>query len=102
MGDASTNIGNKRMGEIDVKPFQNACKQKYSPDEAEVQATAQCSLWQELLKNPNWHPFKIINVGGTHEVCCLYIILTLYCDTCANYHGHNLNFTFAYGINHML
>ncbi|KAK4846197.1 hypothetical protein QYF36_014247 [Acer negundo] len=67
MGDGSTNIGNKRMGEIDVKPFQNACKQKYSPDEAEVQAMAQCSLWQELLKNPNWHPFKIINVGGTHE-----------------------------------
>ncbi|KAK2644749.1 hypothetical protein Ddye_019944 [Dipteronia dyeriana] len=62
---ACTNIGIKRMGEIDVKPFQNACKQKYSADEAEVQAMTQCSSWQEHLKNPNWHPFKIINVGET-------------------------------------
>ncbi|KAH7564656.1 hypothetical protein JRO89_XS09G0002500 [Xanthoceras sorbifolium] len=64
---ARTNVGIKRMGEIDVKPFQNACKQKYSPDEAQVQAFTQCSLWQEHLKDSNWHPFKIINVGGAPQ-----------------------------------
>ncbi|XP_031269970.1 factor of DNA methylation 1-like [Pistacia vera] len=59
-----TTIGIKKMGEIDPKPFQNACKQKFSPEEAQVQASTLCSLWQKNLKNPEWHPFKIIEVGG--------------------------------------
>lgn len=56
------------MGEIDVKPFQNACKLKYSPDEVEVQAITECSAWQEHLKDPDWHPFKVIDAGGEHKV----------------------------------
>ncbi|XP_043812238.1 factor of DNA methylation 1 isoform X4 [Manihot esculenta] len=56
-----TNIGVKRMGEIDEKPFFNTCKLRFPPEEAQVQATTLCSLWQENLKNPDWHPFKIIN-----------------------------------------
>ncbi|KAJ0076445.1 hypothetical protein Patl1_34717 [Pistacia atlantica] len=61
---ARTIIGIKRMGEIDPKAFQKACKQKFSLEEAQVQASTLCSLWQENLKNPEWHPFKIIEGGG--------------------------------------
>ncbi|XP_031277784.1 factor of DNA methylation 1-like isoform X2 [Pistacia vera] len=67
MLDARTVIGIKRMGEIDPKPFQNACMQKFSLEEAQVQAFTLCSLWQENLKNPEWHPFKIIDVGGNAQ-----------------------------------
>ncbi|WCJ30961.1 XH/XS domain-containing protein [Euphorbia peplus] len=55
-----TNIGIKRMGEIDQKPFMDVCKQKFSLEEAQVQASTLCSLWQENLKDQQWHPFKII------------------------------------------
>ncbi|KDP41984.1 hypothetical protein JCGZ_27002 [Jatropha curcas] len=63
-----TNIGIKRMGEIDQKAFLNTCKQKFATEEAQVQASTLCSLWQENLKDPNWHPFKIVtDAEGKHE-----------------------------------
>ncbi|KAF5741773.1 factor of DNA methylation 1-like [Tripterygium wilfordii] len=61
LGTHTTDIGIKRMGEIDSKPFQNKCKEIFSPDEAMVQAAIVCSLWQENLLDPQWHPFKIIS-----------------------------------------
>ncbi|XP_038713923.1 factor of DNA methylation 1-like [Tripterygium wilfordii] len=60
----TTHIGIKRMGEIDSKPFQNKCKERFSPDEALVQAAIICSLWQEKLLDLGWHPFKIITRGN--------------------------------------
>ncbi|XP_059642065.1 factor of DNA methylation 1-like [Cornus florida] len=63
----NTLIGIKRMGEIDVKPFQNTCKLKFPPEEAQIKASEQCSLWQESLKKPEWHPFKILFVEGKHQ-----------------------------------
>ncbi|KAL9462958.1 hypothetical protein AB3S75_000878 [Citrus x aurantiifolia] len=62
---AGTNIGVKRLGEIDPKPFQDACKNKFPLEEAQVEASTLCSLWQENLKATEWHPFKIIHVEGT-------------------------------------
>ncbi|XP_034680399.1 factor of DNA methylation 1-like isoform X1 [Vitis riparia] len=59
-----TNIGLKRMGELDEKPFLNTCKQRFSLEEANVQAYTLVSLWQENLKKPEWHPFKIVEVEG--------------------------------------
>ncbi|PPR96383.1 hypothetical protein GOBAR_AA24296 [Gossypium barbadense] len=59
-----TNIGLKRMGELDPKAFHDTCKSRFPPDEAEIQATTLCSSWQENLKNPDWHPFKVIVEGG--------------------------------------
>ncbi|KAB1226741.1 hypothetical protein CJ030_MR4G013723 [Morella rubra] len=65
----NTNIGIKRMGEIDLKPFQNACKQRFPPEEANVQTVTLCSLWQENLKDPQWYPFKVVdNEGNTQEI----------------------------------
>ncbi|KAG8656187.1 hypothetical protein MANES_04G103900v8 [Manihot esculenta] len=57
------NIGIKEMGKIDEKPFLRACKQIYRPCKAQLQATTQCSLWQENLKDQDWYPFKTIFIS---------------------------------------
>ncbi|KAL5698885.1 hypothetical protein ACHQM5_029864 [Ranunculus cassubicifolius] len=59
----------KRMGELDEKPFQKACKLKYSGEEASIKAAELCSQWQDHLGKPEWHPFKVIEDGGqTKEI----------------------------------
>ncbi|TYI70537.1 hypothetical protein E1A91_D08G228500v1 [Gossypium mustelinum] len=40
-----TNIGLKRMGELDPKAFHDTCKSRFPPDEAEIQATTLYSSW---------------------------------------------------------
>ncbi|KAL1221413.1 Factor of DNA methylation 1 [Cardamine amara subsp. amara] len=60
---AQTDIGVKRMGELDEKPFLNVCKRRYSADEATVEAATLCSTWQENLSKPSWHPFKLEGTG---------------------------------------
>ncbi|XP_074314955.1 factor of DNA methylation 1-like [Silene latifolia] len=62
-----TNIGVKRMGEINGKAFVTVCKNKFSADDALMKATEGCSLWQENLKDPAWHPYKIIHVDGNPQ-----------------------------------
>ncbi|XP_061363726.1 protein INVOLVED IN DE NOVO 2-like [Gastrolobium bilobum] len=61
------NIGVKRMGELDTRPFLQAMKKKYNEEEAEDRASELCSLWEEYLKDPDWHPFKIIVIEGEHQ-----------------------------------
>ncbi|XP_078176544.1 factor of DNA methylation 5-like [Carex rostrata] len=56
-------IGIKRMGEIDDKPIREAFKRKFPKRDAEIQAAMISSKWQDELKNPEWHPFKIVTVG---------------------------------------
>lgn len=63
------NVGVKRMGELDVRPFLEALKKKYNVEDAEDRASELCSLWEEYLKDPNWHPFKIALIDGKHQVC---------------------------------
>ncbi|XP_042012539.1 factor of DNA methylation 1-like [Salvia splendens] len=58
LSSSRVNIGIKKMGELDEKAFENACKQRYSPEEADIKAAELCSLWQEKLKNQDWHPFQ--------------------------------------------
>lgn len=65
LGPRST-IGIKRMGELDEKPFLESCKQRYKVD-PELKAAELCSMWQEHLKDPNWHPFKIVTTGSRAE-----------------------------------
>ncbi|KAL5731039.1 hypothetical protein ACHQM5_003802 [Ranunculus cassubicifolius] len=62
-----TFIGVKRMGQLDVKPFHEASKRKYPPEEVEMRSAQFCSLWDNYLRDPNWHPFKIITVGEEHK-----------------------------------
>ncbi|XP_026439510.1 factor of DNA methylation 4-like isoform X1 [Papaver somniferum] len=57
-------IGVKRMGELELKPFYDMCKRKYCSDEANVKAVEICTSWEACLRDPHWHPFKIIEVGN--------------------------------------
>ncbi|GKE35670.1 factor of DNA methylation 1-like protein, partial [Tanacetum coccineum] len=55
-----TNIGVKRMGEIDMKAFHDACKEKFDAEEAPIKAVELCTLWQDKLKNLEWYPLKMV------------------------------------------
>ncbi|XP_057480864.1 factor of DNA methylation 4-like isoform X1 [Actinidia eriantha] len=53
-------IGVKWMGELDNRPFHIAAKRKYSDIEADEKAMKLCSMWDAYLRDPSWHPFKIV------------------------------------------
>ncbi|XP_022864118.1 protein INVOLVED IN DE NOVO 2-like [Olea europaea var. sylvestris] len=65
----STNgqIGVKRMGELNSKPFHEAIKRKYDEVEADERATELCSLWEEYLRDSEWHPIKVVEIKGKHQ-----------------------------------
>ncbi|XP_009610605.1 protein INVOLVED IN DE NOVO 2-like isoform X2 [Nicotiana tomentosiformis] len=60
-------IGVKRMGELDSRPFLEAMKRRYNEVEAEEIASELCSLWEEYLRDPEWHPIKVISINGKHQ-----------------------------------
>ncbi|CAK8574569.1 unnamed protein product [Lathyrus sativus] len=62
-----TNIGTKRMGDLDQKVFVNACKKRFSEEEAGIKGVELCSMWQENVKNTAWHPFKVVKVNDEHK-----------------------------------
>lgn len=64
------------MGELDQKPFHVAAKKMYNSGEAAVKAVELCSLWEDHLRDPNWHPYKVIQKGQTAVVCSLLTIIT--------------------------
>ncbi|KAJ7960130.1 Factor of DNA methylation 2 [Quillaja saponaria] len=55
------------MGELDTRPFHEAMKRKYNEEDAEERASELCSLWEEYLKDPDWHPFKVTTVEEKHQ-----------------------------------
>jgi hypothetical protein len=63
-----SNIGIKRMGELDLKAFGIACGKKSSKEDAEVKYAMLCSKWEEEIRNPNWHPFRVKVVDGKEMV----------------------------------
>lgn len=71
-GGSSTRafIGVKRMGDLDNKPFCTATKLKYVKEEAEEKAIELCSHWEDQLRDPSWHPFRIIedDAGQAKEI----------------------------------
>uniref|UniRef100_A0A453F236 Factor of DNA methylation 1-5/IDN2 domain-containing protein n=1 Tax=Aegilops tauschii subsp. strangulata TaxID=200361 RepID=A0A453F236_AEGTS len=60
-------IGIKRMGDLDLKSFAIACKNKMSKEDAAVTASLLCSKWEEEIKDPEWHPFKVIMDEGKEK-----------------------------------
>ncbi|XP_057436898.1 factor of DNA methylation 4 [Lotus japonicus] len=50
----------KRMGDLDGKPFIKAAKRKFSGDDVNIKAVEFCSEWEDYLRDPSWHPFKIL------------------------------------------
>lgn len=67
-------IGVKRMGELDNRPFHEAMKRSYNESEADERATELCSLWEEYLRDPGWHPIKVVMVNGKPEVCFSFTV----------------------------
>ncbi|KAG9454702.1 hypothetical protein H6P81_007606 [Aristolochia fimbriata] len=55
------------MGELDQKPFQAACRRMFDGEEADIKAVELLSLWHEEIKDPIWHPFKIVKVHGSER-----------------------------------
>ncbi|XP_068477708.1 factor of DNA methylation 1-like isoform X2 [Phaseolus vulgaris] len=62
-----SNIGLKRMGELDQNVFVAKCKERFSPEEYGTKGVELCSLWQENVKNSAWHPFKVVVVDNNPE-----------------------------------
>ena len=65
MSRVRSHIGVKRMGELDQKAFVAACKEKIADD---VKLALLCSKWEDEIRQPEWHPFKVINVDGEAKV----------------------------------
>ncbi|CAH1417512.1 unnamed protein product [Lactuca virosa] len=60
-----TNIGVKRMGEINMKAFHGACKDTFDKEEAQIKTSESRSLWQNKVKShPEWH---VVEVDGDDE-----------------------------------
>lgn len=76
--DAEADIGVKRMGEVQVKPFQDACSKKFPYGDWEVKASEICSSWQGILGDPSWHPFKNNTVDGKLQVPLIYLCKFFY------------------------
>ncbi len=71
------NIGVKRMGELDSKPFLTTMKRKVSKVEVQQKALELCSQWEDYLRDPSWHPFKVkVDENGNAKVC-LYVIISV-------------------------
>ncbi|RLN24095.1 factor of DNA methylation 1-like [Panicum miliaceum] len=62
----------KMMGQLNEKPFEDACRWKYgkTDDEYKFRAVELISVWQGQLKDPSWHPFRIVEDanGKTKQV----------------------------------
>ncbi|KAI8573885.1 hypothetical protein RHMOL_Rhmol01G0310500 [Rhododendron molle] len=90
--DSHAYISVKKMGELDSKPFQAATK-RFVDEAAQEKSTANratdgqvttkrkyhegettddravelCSLWENYVRDPSWHPFKVICMEGDHK-----------------------------------
>ena len=63
------------MGDLDLKSFAIACKNKMSKEDAGVTASILCSKWEDEIRNPEWHPFKVVMDGGKAKVIISSLLL---------------------------
>ena len=68
MVNGRANIRLRRMGEIDMKVFYDACKMRFGQEEAQIKASELCTMWQDKLKDAGWHPFKVVIVNDEPKV----------------------------------
>ncbi|KAL6571127.1 hypothetical protein OROHE_002770 [Orobanche hederae] len=54
----------KKVGEINQKPFEDMRLKKSYGKNWRKECAELWSLWDENVKNPNWHPFKKIQING--------------------------------------
>ncbi|PIA35287.1 hypothetical protein AQUCO_03600156v1 [Aquilegia coerulea] len=60
-------VGIKKMGDLDIKPFQAACKRKHHDEVADDKAVKLCSLWDKHIRNPKWHPYKTVIINRENK-----------------------------------
>ncbi|XP_019235831.1 PREDICTED: factor of DNA methylation 4-like [Nicotiana attenuata] len=66
-------IGVKRMGELDIKRFQEITKKMFVED-ADLKAAELCSIWEAHLRDPKWHPFKVVTTeNGPKVIHCSFL-----------------------------
>lgn len=85
------------MGELDIKPFQEAAKRKISDEmnekavtkrefseKVQMKAIEWCSKWDGCVKDPSWHPFKVVTdregnskVQRLHKLC-LFVKINIF------------------------
>ncbi|CAK9188250.1 unnamed protein product [Ilex paraguariensis] len=85
-------IGVKRIGELDNKPFHDFAKRKFSKKEADEKAVELCSQWEDYLRDPSWHPFKVVMIEGgkDHKRIASYP-----CRKCSRlFYSSSINFIF--------
>lgn len=63
-----TQIGVKKVGELDPSVFLSPCKLKFPAAYVEAESARLCSKWQNEIENPGWQPFKVIMVDGKASV----------------------------------
>ncbi|XP_062088208.1 factor of DNA methylation 2-like [Humulus lupulus] len=54
-------FGVKRMGELNSEPFTEAME---SRKDNHYEAMQKCTLWSKYIRDPHWHPFKVVNIRG--------------------------------------
>ncbi|GAU17326.1 hypothetical protein TSUD_110430 [Trifolium subterraneum] len=76
--NARAAISVKMMGKLAIKPFEEAAKRKFS-DEVNVKPATKKTIsneakelrshWEQYLRDPKWHPFKIVlDKGNPKEI----------------------------------
>ncbi|KAK2637486.1 hypothetical protein Ddye_032278 [Dipteronia dyeriana] len=64
MLSSPTTLAIKRMGEVDRTPFLQACSLRFPDGDWEVMSAELCSTWEENVKDPHRHPFKMVVYQG--------------------------------------
>ncbi|KAK7411593.1 hypothetical protein VNO78_03028 [Psophocarpus tetragonolobus] len=63
-----TNIGIKKIGEINAKTFRKVCKTRYKESKRALQESNKLlAKWQKEVLDSAWHPFKILEVEGKEK-----------------------------------
>ncbi|KAL6622478.1 hypothetical protein ACP70R_032357 [Stipagrostis hirtigluma subsp. patula] len=57
-------LGIKEMGELNKKPFKDACLAKLPPEEVGAASSQLYTTWQQKLGDLSWNPFKTVTVDG--------------------------------------
>ncbi|KAK7279898.1 hypothetical protein RJT34_24957 [Clitoria ternatea] len=63
-----TDIGVKKLGEINAKPFKVVCKNMYKDNKkASLECAKLHAEWQNQILDSSWHPFRVLEIEGKKQ-----------------------------------